>query len=196
MTRSSHSSASSPRAASTRYRGWVTRARRSALEQALADYDGRHSDVLKELLEELQPRAPVLRQAVRLAVHPDERIRQGATYLLWAWVGGGARVTRALVTEIAELLPRVKGKWVCLHLVRCVPKLSVPAELVAVFATFLERCRGAQLPFLRAWAIDALHELSLQHEVLHDVARRAREEGQDDAAPSVRKRVQKILGGG
>ena len=78
---------------------------------------------------------------------------------------------------------------------RCVPALDVPEELVGEFAAFLETCRRAQLPFLRAWAIDALHELSLRHAVLVDAARVAMEEGLDDPAPSVRKRVQKILAG-
>ena len=173
----------------------MTRARKSALEVALADYDGRHHDVLKELVERLEPRATVLRQAVRLAAHEDQVIAQGATYLLWAWVSAGARTTPALVAELAAVLPDVKGKWSYLHVARCVAHLSVPAELAEVFATFLERCRRAELPFLRAWAIDSLHALSLQHDALLEAARAAMEDGQDDPAPSVKKRVQKILTG-
>ena len=172
----------------------MTRARKSPLEQALADYDGRHHDVLKELLRCWQPRVPVLRQAVRLAVHEDEHIAKGATYLLWAWVAAGARVTPALVVELAELLPDVHGKWSCLHLARCIPHLAVARQQAGQFATFLERCRCASLPFLRAWAIDALHALSLHHPALLRDASAALQDGLVDPAPSVRKRVAKILG--
>jgi len=173
----------------------VTRARKSALEVALEDYDGRHNDVLKELVERLEPRPDVLRQAARLAVHAEERIAKGASYLLWSWVSAGARTTPALVRELAALLPRVEGKWSRLHVARCVPAFDVPEELVGAFAAFLETCRRAELPFLRAWAIDALHELSMRHASWADRARVAMEEGLDDPAPSVRKRVQKILAG-
>lgn len=173
----------------------MTRARKSALELALEDYDGRHADVLKELVEGLEPRPDVLRQAVRLAVHDDERIAKGATYLLWSWVSAGARMTPVVVRELAELLPRVTGKWSRLHVARCVPAFDVPEELVGAFAAFLETCRRAELPFLRAWAIDALHELSMRHPSLADPARAAMEDGANDPAPSVRKRVEKIVTG-
>ena len=56
--------------------------RRSALEIALGEYDGKHAAVLKELKQAFSPTAAALRQCVRLAGHEDPLIAQGSTWLL------------------------------------------------------------------------------------------------------------------
>ncbi|MFT4843606.1 MAG: hypothetical protein ACI8UD_002557 [Planctomycetota bacterium] len=89
----------------------------------------------------------------------------------------------------------LENKWVLLHLVRCVPLMVVPSDHVAAYAQFLQRCCGGQLPFLRAWAVDSLHQLSLQHGQLEEQARATMEAAAVDPAPSVRKRLRKILEG-
>tara|TARA_R110002072_G_scaffold291959_1_gene460312 strand:+ start:4143 stop:4667 length:525 start_codon:yes stop_codon:yes gene_type:complete len=173
----------------------MAKARRTALEIALGDYDGKHADVLKELREEFSPTAAVLRQCVKLAAHDDALIAQGATWLLWSWLTSGSRLTPRVIAELAQLLPGFEDKWVLLHLVRCVPLMDVPGQHAVAYAEFLQRCCGGQLPFLRAWAMDSLHRLALQHEQLEAQARAAMEAAADDPAPSVRKRLQKILQG-
>jgi hypothetical protein len=173
----------------------VAKARRSALEIALGDYDGKHADVLKELREELSPTAAVLRQCVRLAAHEDAVIAQGATWLLWSWMTSGSRLTPSIIGELAGMLSGFEDKWVLLHLVRCVPLMVVPMNHVEAYAEFLLRCCYGQLPFMRAWAMDSLHRLSLQHAQLEEQARAAMEAAAVDPAPSVRKRLRKILEG-
>ena len=173
----------------------MANASKSALEVALEDYDGKHADVLKQLREEFSPTATVLRQCVRLAAHDDATIAQGATWLLWSWMTSGSRLTPRLIGELAGMLLGFEDKWVLLHLVRCVPLMVVPKEHVAAYAEFLQRCCGGQLPFMRAWAMDSLHRLSLQHEQFAEQSRVAMEAAAVDPAPSVRKRLQKILEG-
>lgn len=171
----------------------MAKARRSALEIALGDYDGKHADVLKELKQEFEPTAAVLRQCVRLAGHEDVLIGQGATWLLWSWMSSGARLTPRVIGELAGMLPGFDDKWVLLHLIRCVPLMKVPAEHVPAYAQFLERCCSGKLPFMRAWAMDSLHRMALAHEHLAERSRAAMEAAAVDPAPSVRKRLQKIL---
>ena len=167
----------------------------SELATALADYDGKHADVLKELRDAFVPTVPVLRRAVQLAECDDVRIAQGATWLLWAWVTAGAKLSPRLLAELAERLPRLEDKWVLLHVVRCVPLLAIPAEHAPSVVVFLRRCFVGKLPFLRAWAVDSLHRLALQHPAFAADARHAMEVGMADPAPSVRKRITKILRG-
>ncbi len=168
---------------------------KSALELALLDYDGKHADILKELRDQFVPNASVLRQTVRLAGHDNVLIAQGATWLLWTWLTNGARLTPHIVAELAEVLPGLTDKWVLLHLVRCVPLVTVEAPHADAFARFLQRCCEGELPFLRAWAVDSLHRLSLDHAKFAAVARRRMEAAAVDPAPSVRKRLEKILQG-
>jgi hypothetical protein len=165
------------------------------LEAALQDYDGKHADILKELRDEFAPTAPVLRRALKLSAHDHVHIAQGATWLLWTWLTAGAKATPRLVAELAALLPRLDDKWVMLHVVRCVPLLVIAPQQAVAYMTFLQRCLAGELPFLRAWAVDSLHRLALEHDAFAGDARRAMEAGAIDPAPSVRKRVQKIMQG-
>lgn len=167
----------------------------SALEDALRDYDGKHADVLKELRDDVAPKAAVLRQAVKLALHGDAHIAQGATWLLWAWLTRGAQLTVSTNSLLVASLAQMQDKWVLLHVVRCLPLMTISSAETKPCLAFLQRCLAGELPFLRAWAVDSLHRLALEHEQHAGVARRALENCAEDPAPSVRKRVQKILRG-
>lgn len=167
----------------------------SALETALLAYDGKQADLLKELRDEFVPTAAVLRQAVRLASHDNVFVAKGATWLLWTWLTNGAKPTPRIVVELAGQLPRLADMWVLLHVVRCVPLLVIEAKHAPAFARFLQRCCEGELPFLRAWAVDSLHRLSLDYAKFAAAARRAMEAAAIDPAPSVRKRLEKILQG-
>jgi len=166
----------------------------SPLEIELRSYDGRHADVLKEIAAATEPKASVLRQAIQLSVHGDLAIAQGATWLLWTWLGDGAKCTPKLVGELVGLLPRFEDKWVMLHVARCLPGLELDAPQLDACCVFLQRCYQGRLPFLRAWAMDALHELSLRYEGAAVAAREVMEAAADDPAKSVQARLRRILG--
>ena len=63
----------------------------SLLAQALADYDGRHKDVLEAIRAGIEPQPMVLDECIALATAGDPRLASGAAWLLRAWVEAGAR---------------------------------------------------------------------------------------------------------
>lgn len=170
---------------------------KSALELALADYDGRHAEVLQQIVADVAPTAAVLRQAVRLTGcltgRGDAVVAKGASYVLWAWLTEGAKASPRVVADLADILPRLDDKWVMLHVVRCVPLVRVEARQAKAFAAMLQRASQREFPFLRAWSVDSMHKLSLEHPSLAADARRMMEAALDDEAPSVRKIVSRIL---
>jgi len=168
---------------------------KSALELALADYDGRHAEVLQQIVAEVAPTAAVLRQAVRLTGRGDAVMAKGASYVLWAWLTEGAKASPRVVADLADTLPRLDDKWVMLHVVRCVPLVRVEARHAKAFAAMLQRASQREFPFLRAWSVDSMHKLSLEHANLAADARSMMEAALDDEAPSVRKIVSRILSG-
>ncbi|MCR9245036.1 MAG: hypothetical protein NXI31_08380 [bacterium] len=165
------------------------------LRSALAAYDGKHTDLLESLRDRVEPRAAVLRQCVDLATDPDARLAAGATWLLRAWVEAGRQPSPGVMARLARALPAVQEHWARLHLCQTVRSLRVPRAHAAAFAAFLGECRLAKKPFLRAWAIDGLHRLALDHPAHEPAARAALEAGLADPAASVRARVRRIQAG-
>lgn len=166
---------------------------RVSLQDELAAYDGKHADVLKEIAAAHEPKAAVLRQAVALSVHEDVTVAQGATWLLWTWLGQGAGCTARLVEALVERLPAMEDKWVMLHVARCLPALQLSPAQIDVCCAFLRRCYAGKLPFLRAWAMDALYELAQRYDEVEAAAREVLEAAAEDPAKSVQARYRKIM---
>ncbi|MFN3242456.1 MAG: hypothetical protein ACE37K_13210 [Planctomycetota bacterium] len=166
---------------------------RVSLLEELAAYDGRHADVLKEIAAACEPKAAMLRQAVTLSVHEDVTIAQGATWLLWTWLGRGATCADKQVEALVQRLPAMQDKWVMLHVARCLPGLKLSTAQVEASCAFLRRCYAGELPFLRAWAMDALYELAQRFGAAEPAAREVLEAAAEDPAKSVQARYRKIM---
>lgn len=165
-----------------------------ALADALRDYDGRHKDVLEQAARDVAPTAGALRQATRLLAGDELLLAQAASWVLLAWVQGGARPTRAVTAALVDALPRLSDKWVVLHVARCVPRLSLDTAQVEAACAFLTGAFGSRAPFVRAWALDGLFRLGLEHSEAELPARRALEAAQQDPAKSVQARLRNLLG--
>lgn len=165
------------------------------LARELADYDGKHVETLQELFRVYEPKAAVLRQCIELSTSERWQTALGATWIMFHWVKAGAKLTQKMVAAQAEQLPDVSNKWAQLHITRCVPQMEIGSEHAAAFGEFLDRCCRADMPFLRAWAMDSLHRLALVHDDCMPLARAAMEAAQDDPAASVRARLRRIMSG-
>ncbi|QDV06274.1 hypothetical protein Poly30_17820 [Planctomycetes bacterium Poly30] len=80
-----------------------------------------------------------------------------------------------------------------LHLAQLIQHLEIPATCAKPLAEFLTNGCQSEHAFLRAWAMDGLYRLSLQHPRYEEPARRALEAGADDPKASVRARARRIV---
>ncbi len=165
------------------------------LRLALAEYDGRHTESLEAIRDAGPPTAGTLRAAIDLGADPDQRLAAAATWLLRAWAEAEVRLAPSQVARLARTLPSISGAWARLHVCQTVRSIRVPVAEAEAFADFLEACRVERQPFLRAWAVDGLHRLALQHPRFEPRARVALEEASEDPAASVRARVRRIQRG-
>ncbi|MEM8930246.1 MAG: hypothetical protein AAGE94_03680, partial [Acidobacteriota bacterium] len=85
--------------------------------------------------------------------------------------------------------------WARLHVCRMIAVIEIPEHAADGFADFLRHGVESEHKFLRAWAIDGMHRLALQHPRLADEAETILQRGADDAAASVRARIRNILRG-
>jgi len=162
---------------------------------ALAEYDGTHKEPLEAILRTWEPTPALLGELVGLSAAEDANIAAGGTWLLRAWVERGVSLDPEHVSELAGQLAQITAPWARLHLCQTVRSLHIGAEDARLFGTFLEVCRSSERPFLRAWATDGLHHLSLLHPDHEPVARAALEAALTDPAASVRARARRILDG-
>ncbi len=165
------------------------------LHTALQDYDGRHTDVLEWIRDGIEPVPPVLDEAIVLAADPQRLLADGATWVLRAWVEGGADLDAAAVGRLARILPRIAADHARQHVCQIVRRIDVPARHAAAFAVFLENCRQSPRPFLRAWAVDGLYRLAVAHPRYAAEAELALRAAREDPAASVRARVRRIEAG-
>jgi len=165
------------------------------LLSALLEYDGKHKDVLEEILDAVDPKPAVLREAVGLTSHEDSSVATGATWLLREWIEAGVAFGAPLIKRLAVELPKVEHHWARLHVCQAVRSMKIAAAHAPAFASFLEVCLQDRRPLPRAWAIDGLHHLGLSHPAFAAAARRAMEAGIEDPAASVRARVRRIMSG-
>lgn len=164
----------------------------SVLLSALADYDGKHKELLEVIRAGIEPGAGILDEAVQLASHQDGKIAAGATWLLRAWIETGAAFDAPAVRRLAAALPAIVDPWAQLHVCQAVRSLRVPKRSAAAFARYLQECRRSSRPFLRAWATDGLFHLAATHVAYAKAAESAVAAALEDEAPSVRARARHL----
>jgi hypothetical protein len=167
------------------------------LAAALAGYDGKRVAFLESLLERFDPAPEVLTQAIDLVDDPDDRIAGGATWLLRAYLNGGAVLSESQHENLAARLADVRAPWARLHLCQAVRTLDLPgASEASAWAVFLSGAATSRRPFERAWAVDGLAHLGGRFERYRGTAREALECALTDPAPSVRARARRLAAGG
>lgn len=165
------------------------------LRIALEDYDGRHKAVLEWIRDGIEPVPPLLDEAIALAADEERLIAAGATWVLRAWIEGGAVLDAGAVGRLARVLPRIAADHARQHVCQIVRWIEVPARHAAAFLGFLESCRQSPRPFVRAWAVDGLFRLAVAHPRYAAPADAALGRAREDPAASVRARVRRIEAG-
>lgn len=133
-----------------------------------------------------------LAEAVELASDDVPAVAEGATWLLRAWLEGGAVLPAAQVEGLADRLARVGSPWARLHIAQSVGLIDITPETRERFAAFLRQGLQSERPFLRAWSMDGLVRLASRYEAHAGEADRALRAAFEDPAASVRARARRV----
>ena len=165
------------------------------LASALADYDGKRTESLEIFLGSHGPDATLLSQLVDLSLGENRNDANGASWLLKAYLTQGAELAPEVVAALIHGAADVVEPWAQLHICQSIRFITVPTDSAESLGRFLESCRSAPRPFLRAWATDGLQALAAQHPEYEGAAAAALKEALEDPAASVRARARRILNG-
>jgi len=168
---------------------------RDELRAALARFDGRDTAPLERLLDSQAPTPTHLRTLVGWVDADERSVSSGASWLLRKHLEGGARLTPAATTRLAEHLSAISDSWARLHICQSMALLDVPAEVVDAFAEFLRTGTKSQHTFERAWAYDGFARLARRHAHLAAESSVLLQRGAADPAASVRARLRRLASG-
>ncbi len=161
------------------------------LEEALARYDGKATDILLEIRAVFGDRESFLSELVGLAAHDDAAVSDGATWLIKARLEDGARLTGSETDALLGRLQAIASWQAQLHICQSLQRLAVPEPLTEAVADWLTPLLTSERPFLRAWSMDALQELASRNASLAASAEAALDAALQDSAASVRARARR-----
>lgn len=155
------------------------------LAAAISEYDGRSPGILTEVAHRHRDDPGYVDALVDLSAHAERLICEGATWLLKKALEEGAEPTREQIAALVEALPAIKAWQAQLHLCQSIAMLEVPPACRLRLAAWLRDRIGANRPFLRAWALDALYRIEGPTDQMRSLLDRMA----TDEAASVRARV-------
>lgn len=163
----------------------------TAIEDALAEYDGKLTATLSSIRASFGDREEVLSDLVLLVSHDDARISDGATWLIKDLLDDGVPLTPSQSEAIVGRLDAISSWQAQLHVCQMVRHLEMSASLMDACADWLTGLLASDRPFLRAWSMDALQHIAPQRTTLATRAEAALAAAEQDPAASVRARARR-----
>lgn len=162
------------------------------LQEALAAFDGKHTDTLKTLAERCPASPDILQQLCDL-MHSDEyKLQSAATWLLRRYQQAGADISDDQTATLCDVLLRDSYWEARLHVLQMMDDLFIPKGLVKkLWRTLGEGTRDGK-KLIRAWSYHGVAALADQHPGYRDQALALMAEAERDEAASVRARIRRI----
>ncbi len=172
------------------------------LVMALASFDGVRTQPLETAAERFPPSPERCDLLVQLAQDPDLRMQTAATWLLARWIESGTALLAPQVSILLHAADPVDSWQARLHLCQAFAAATVPSGTLPLARRYFRLWTADTRAFVRAWAYAALartvlpksggpaHEASANRRLRTEI-----EVGLQDAAPSVRARVRRVLKG-
>lgn len=163
----------------------------AALTQMMAAWDGKSAAALQSAYERHCAEADFVATILERLADVDSQ--KAATWLLKKHLETGNSLSAAECRAIFAGLSLQEHWESKLHMLQCIPYLTIAEEDCAGLVRFLEACVGSDRKFVRAWAYNGFNELALSfpryRKKTDDMFARA---GESEAA-SVRARIRNIL---
>ena len=163
-----------------------------ALRDALTAFDGKATTILGEAEARFAEGPGYLEALIALAGDGDERVSGGATWLIKARLEAGGRLGRGETAALLDKLAMITAWDAQLHLCQIARHLTFSAADAEPFSSWLEGLLAHKRPFLRAWSLDALCRVALQHGRYRARALQALDAATQDPAASVKARARRI----
>jgi len=161
------------------------------LEQEITASDAKSSGDMGSIYSRYCDDDLFVRQIIEMAQR--EPLQKDATWLLKQHFENGHRIDEGQVTNIAKLLPDLTCWETKLHILQCLPYITIPSTEKIGIERFLRTCLVDTNKFVRAWAYNGFYELALQHPEYIAETKHFFELAMKDEAASVKARIRNIL---
>ncbi|MCA9135679.1 MAG: hypothetical protein KDB00_02945 [Planctomycetales bacterium] len=161
------------------------------IKNQLDDWDGKSADFLKRVYAEFAETGTFLDEVLRLS--RESRFQNAATWLLKHHLDEGNSITATQRSTIIRELKSLQEWEAKLHVLQCLPRLSLTRREADQTVRFLRVCVDDANKFVRAWAYGGFHIVALQHPNFRDESEQRLAWAIENEAPSVRARLRQVL---
>ena len=160
------------------------------LLEEIASWDGKSVAALRSTYERHGAQEYFI--ATVLKCLADDDLQRAATWLLKKHLEDGHSLAATGCRAVWRSLS-VQEHWESrLHLLQCIPYLAVSEDDCAYLERFLDTCLASDNKFVRAWAYNGFHELSLRNPRYRVRVDRMLDRASESEAASVRARIRNI----
>ncbi|QGQ30444.1 hypothetical protein [Gimesia maris] len=146
---------------------------------------------LQSLYDRISGEPEFCNALVKLLADPERQ--QAASWLLKQALETGQDVTRMDWSPYYRSLSELQNWETQLHLLQCLPYLTIDTREVKQLEPFLRRCLQSENKFVRAWGYNGFNELALQHADFKPEVDSLLAAALEEEAPSVKARIRNIL---
>jgi len=164
------------------------------LRARLSEYDGKATTFLGEAEAQYGDVEGYLDALIELLGDKDGHLANGASWLIKSALEQEKLLTAEQVRALTAQLVSIEDWAAQLHICQSVRHVRVPEESAAKLAQWLDKLLDNKRPFLRAWSLDALSALAIQHSEYAGLFNSALQVAHGDDAASVRARARQLEG--
>jgi len=162
----------------------------TTLTADLGAWNGKSAEVLHAVYERHSADADFL--PTILAHLADAHLQRAATWLLKRHLELGNSLPAAECRSVLGSLAAQEDWESKLHLLQCLPWLSVAEGDREGLEAFLDACVRSDRKFVRAWAYNGFNELALRFPQYRDAVDELLARGSESEAASVRARIRNL----
>lgn len=160
------------------------------LRQRLAAWNGKSSEDIAGIFEELREQEEFAEELISLVVFEESEI--ASTWLLKALLETKKPLTEALNNALVAAIPMLKHWQSKLHALQVFAYLNFPEHSEAKILAFVRACFQDTNKFVRAWAYHGFFELACQYPEYQSHVTELMEMGLRDETPSVKARIRNL----
>ncbi len=166
---------------------------KATVDRALAEYDGVQVRSLRPIVSIIAPPTDVMAHIIARCRDEDPRIQSGASWLIKTFLESGTRLSPSQVQALVATYADTESWDACLHHCQAMRWMDIPQEALPTVGDFLGRCLSVPEAGVRAWACDALFQVTRSDPTLLASTAAVLQDAVDDPAPSVRARAKALL---
>ncbi|MGB0911380.1 MAG: hypothetical protein ACPGYT_13540 [Nitrospirales bacterium] len=161
------------------------------LKREIAAWDGRSGSDIRNMYDRYSHTSSFVSDLLRFT--KEDSLQKGATWLLKQHFEKMECLEPSEVKAFCLLIPHLKGWETKLHVLQCIPYMSIPKTQKKKVETFLRKCLVDDAKFVRAWAYNGFYELAVQYPQYQGETKGLFEVAMRNEAASVKARIRNIM---